>query len=85
MGAFNAIMNTVFDLVCLPFRGMSPVVGLVVISLIAGVLLLLMFKYTSPQDAIANTKRRLWGNLHEIRLFQDDLGVITGAILRLMK
>lgn len=85
LGSFNAIMNGVFDLVTLPFQAMHPVIGLTVISLVAGVVLLLLFKYTSPQDAIAKTKTRLWGNLHEIRLFKDELGVISRAIGRLIK
>ncbi len=85
MAAFNWLMNGLFDLICLPFRGMSPLVGLTVISLLSGVLLLILFKYTSPQQAIARVKDRLWGNLHEIRLFKDDFGVISRAIGRLMK
>ncbi|MBI4880220.1 MAG: hypothetical protein HY812_11270 [Planctomycetes bacterium] len=85
MAAFNRVMNGLFDLICLPFRGMPPLVGLTVISLLCGVLLLLLFKYTSPQQAIARVKNRLWGDLHEIRLFKDDFGVISRAIGRLMK
>jgi len=85
VSTFNAIMNGLFDLICFPFQKLNPVIGLVVISLAAGVLLLLLFKYTSPQETIKKTKDRLWGNLHEIRLFQDDLGVISRAIVRLFK
>ena len=39
---------------------------------------------TSPQDTIARVKDHLSSSLHEIRLFQDDFGVLTRAIGRLM-
>lgn len=85
MGAFNAIVGKLFDLLLFPFNGLHPAVGLTVLSLAAGVLLLILFKYTSPQNAIARTKARLWGALHEIRLYKDELPVITSAIGRLLK
>lgn len=81
----NKLMNGLFDLLCLPFRWAPPVVGLTVLSLLFGVILLLMFKYTSPQNLIKKTKERLYATLYEIRLFKDDLGVLSRAIGRLMR
>lgn len=82
---FNKAMTGLFDVVSLPFGWLPPWVGLSIISALLGVVLLLLFKYTSPQKKIAIVKDRLWGSLHEIRLFQDDLGVLTTAIVRLFK
>ncbi len=84
-GAFNSFMNVLFDAVTWPFQWFHPVVGLTVISAVAGVVLLLMFKYTSPQAAIKRVKSRLWTSIHEIRIYKDELGVLTRAIGRLFR
>lgn len=83
MSIFNAIMNGLFDVILFPFKGMAPVVGLCVFSALAGVLLLLLYKYTSPQKTIKEVKARIKAGLLAIRIFKDDLGVLTVAIGRL--
>ncbi len=83
MSIFNAIMNSLFDVILFPFKGMAPIVGLVVFSALAGILLLLLYKYTSPQGSIKNVKARIKAGLLAIRIFKDDLGVLSGAIGRL--
>lgn len=83
MSIFNAIMNSLFDVILFPFKGMAPVVGLSVFSVLAGVLLLLLYKYTSPQKRIKAVKARIKAGLLAIRIFKDDLGVLSGAIGRL--
>ena len=83
--ALNTIMNGLFDALCFPFQWAPPLLTLTVISLIFGIVLLLLFKYTSPQETIKKTKERLYGTLYEIRLFKDDIGVLTKAIGRLMR
>ncbi len=85
MSVFNSIMNGLFDVICFPLRGLPPLVGLIVISALSGVVLLLVFKYTSPQKTIGRVKNRIKANLYEIRLFKDDLGIISRAIGRLLK
>ncbi len=83
MSIFNAIMNSLFDVILFPFKGMAPVVGLTVFSILAGILLLLLYKYTSPQKRIKAVKARIKAGLLAIRIFKDDLGVLSGAIGRL--
>jgi hypothetical protein len=83
MSIFNAIMNGLFDALCFPFQGLPPLVGLAVISALSGVVLLVLYKYTSPQRAIKKVKDRIKAGLLEIRLFKDDLGIVSGAIGRL--
>ena len=85
VSVLNSVMNGVFGVVDMIFGWMPDWLGLSIISALLGVVLLLLFKWTSPQGTIAFVKERLWGSLHEIRLFQDDLGVLTRAILRLFK
>jgi len=83
MSIFNAIMNSLFNVILFPFKGMPPVVGLAVFSVVAGVLLLLLYKYTSPQKRIKTVKARIKAGLLAIRIFKDDLGVLSNAIGRL--
>ncbi len=85
LSTFNAIMNGLFNVVGFPFQKMSPLVGLVVISLLAGVFLLILFKYTSPQKAIKRVKDQIKARLYEVRLFKDDMGVVFKATMQLLK
>ena len=59
--------------------------GLVVVSLLTAIAMLLIFKKTSNQDAIAAVKRRIHANLFEIRLFNDDLRAIVRAQAEILR
>jgi uncharacterized membrane protein (DUF106 family) len=85
MELINAALRPLFDGLLYPFRGLSPMVGIVLISALTGVVLLLIFKRTSNQDAIDDVKRRIHACIFEIRLFNDDLRFMfraQGAALR---
>jgi uncharacterized membrane protein (DUF106 family) len=85
MSLINTPLRALFDVLLSPFQGMSPWVTLLPISLITAVVLLLIFKRTSNQDAIDEVKGRIAAGLFEIRLFNDDLRtmfVAQGQILR---
>lgn len=85
MSYVNAALRPIFDLLLYPFRSLPPLVGLVVVSLVAAIGMLLVFKATSNQKALADTKRQIHAGLFEIRLFSDDLRAILraqGEILR---
>ncbi len=78
-------LRAAFDAILMPFRGMPAAVGLAVVSAIAAVLILLVYKRTSDQKRIALVKRKIFAGLFEIRLFNDDAGAIfraQGDILR---
>jgi len=85
MSAVNAALRLVFDLLLAPFAAGPPIVSLVLVSLLVSVLMLVVFKRTSDQAALAAVKRRIHAGLFEIRLFNDDLRAILraqGEILR---
>jgi len=85
MSLINAALRVVFDALLYPFRELPPLVGLTLVSLATGVGMLLVFKATSDQPALAAVKRRIHACLFEIRLFNDDLRAILraqGEILR---
>jgi hypothetical protein len=58
---------------------MPPLVSLVVVSLLTAVAMLVIFKRTSNQTALAAVKRRIHAGLFEIRLFNDDIRAILRA------
>lgn len=79
MEPVNAVLRAVVSALLFPFRGLHPLVGLVVVSLVTGVVMLLVFKATSNQAGIAAVKRKIHACLFEIRLFNDDLRAILRA------
>ena len=79
MSLINRALGGLFDLLIFPFRGMPPIVGLTVISLIVSFGMLLGFRAVSDQEALAEVKRRIHAGVFEIRLFKDDLRTIFAA------
>ncbi|HUX08627.1 MAG TPA: hypothetical protein VMX35_15100 [Acidobacteriota bacterium] len=79
MSFFNAILNTIFD----GYFGLAGMLGgdaaLWIISALAGVVLLLIFKITSNQKAIKRTKERISASFLEVRLFKDDMSQMMSA------
>jgi len=80
----NSVITFAFDAIFKPFEGLSPWWGLVFISAVSGVGLLWVFKLTSNQKAIKEIKRRISGGFIEIRLFQDDPGIMFRALGRIL-
>lgn len=62
-----------------PFESLPPIVGLGLVSLAAAIGMLLVFRATSNQPAIADVKRRIHAGIFEIRLFNDDLRAMFRA------
>jgi len=70
-----------------PFRlfggaGWAP---LALVSVLAGVLLLWLFKLTTNQSALTARRRRLTGHLYELGLYQDHLGTLARVQWDLLK
>ncbi len=84
MTVINAILNRTFDLLLAPFAGTSPWPGMIVVSALAGILILLIFKYTSNQNTLKRKKNRALARILEFLLFKDDLIVTLGAFNRVM-
>ena len=84
MEIINSILETVFELLMMPFRTL-PMLGLVLISAVVAVGMLLVFKRTSNQEQLDAVKRRIHACLFEIRLFNDDIGAIMRAQLEILR
>jgi uncharacterized membrane protein (DUF106 family) len=73
MWIINSAIGKIFDVLFLPFRSMSPWVGMILISFLTGLLMLFVFKCTSNQQGIRKVKNRIKAHLLELRLFKDSL------------
>lgn len=84
MATINSILRGLFDSLMGPFQDLSPLVTLIPISVLTAIFALLVYKYTSKQERIAEVKDQMFAGIFEIRLFNDDLSLIlkaTGTIL----
>ena len=79
MSTIYAAMRVLFDALLSPFQNMSPLVGLTLVSVLFGVAMLVVLKYTSNQEKLDAVKRKIHAGLFEIRLFNDDLRSILRA------
>ena len=84
MATFNTVITRTFDLFFAPFTS-TPGLGIVVISLITGLVLVLAFRYTSNQRGIRAVKRDIVADLLEIFLYRDELRVVLRAQARLFR
>jgi len=85
MGLINTILGKLFDLLLLPFRSLNPWAGMTFISLLTGLLMLIIYRWTSNQSGIRRVKDIIKAHLLELRLFKDNMGVTMkaqGQILR---
>jgi len=79
MWYINSVLNSFFDLLITPFRGVHPLWYLFVFSLLTGIFMLLIFRYTSNQKKIKETKDKIKAYLIEVRIFNEDLGILLSA------
>jgi len=69
-----------FDVLLTPFAGMSPWVGLAIVSVVTGVIMLLIFGKTSNQKKIGETKDKLKAYIMEMWIFRNDTRVMLMSI-----
>lgn len=84
MWTISSVVNTIFSAIFAPFRALHPAIGLIVFSVITGVVMLLIFGKTSNQSAIRTAKSRLKAHIAEIWLFRDDLLQMLLATARVL-
>ncbi len=85
MWPVNTFLGKLFDLIFLPVRSLDPWVGMGLISLLTGLLMLFIYRWTSNQTGIREAKDRIKAHLLELRLYKDNMGVTMkaqGQILR---
>lgn len=85
MSYLNAGISGFFSLLISPFKSIDPLWSLTFISLLVGILMLLIFRYTSNQRAIQEVKNKISAYIFELRLFKDDLGTVLSAQKNIFK
>ena len=75
MWIFNSTFGKIFEILFLPFRSMSPWMGMIIISFLTALLMLFVYRFTSNQQGIRNVKNKIKAHLLEIRLFKDSLRI----------
>jgi hypothetical protein len=85
MRMVNAVIGAIVDAMLWPFQSWPPLAGLTVVSLLVAAALLVAFKLTSNQHAIASTRRRIQAGLYELRLFQDDPRLMPPIVFDLFR
>jgi hypothetical protein len=63
----------------------SPLAIVAVLSIVVGLLMVVLFGYTSNQKAIKIAKDQLKAHLLAVRLFQDQLHVVMGSYGRILR
>jgi len=84
MGVINNGLNAFFDLLCAPFARLNPWGAMAFLSLLTGLLMLLVFRFTSNQKGIRRAKDLIKAHLLEFRLFKDNFGVTMRAFGRIL-
>jgi uncharacterized membrane protein (DUF106 family) len=72
MWTLNLFISSLFDFLFAPFANMNNFWGMAFISILAGVVMIFVYKYTSNQEGIRRSKNRIKAFFLEIRLFGDD-------------
>jgi hypothetical protein len=80
MNALNHAVTSAFDALLAPLEALGRPLALILVSGIFGVLALLAFRQISWQKGIKAAKDKIKAHLIEIRIYQDDLGIVTRAI-----
>lgn len=85
MFAFNNALAKLFDAFYGPFQSLHPFWGLLAMSVVTGFILLFIWKYTTNQDRMRVVKDRIKMHFIELRLYQDDMGVVWKTQGRILK
>lgn len=70
-------MNALFDLLLLPFRTLDPLWGLMWISALAGLMMILVFKKTSNQQAISKLRKKMASRALGMLLFLESPATVV--------
>lgn len=84
----SAILNAIhdaLDVFFIPFEAIAPFWGMLAVSLVTGVLMLVVYKYTSNQDALARVKDRIKAHLLEAWIYREDVAVMLRAQVSVLR
>lgn len=84
MDFVNGLLSSGFSLMMSAIGWMGWLGALAFASAIFGILALIIFKQISFQGGIKGVKDKIKGAMIEIRIYQDDLGIVTKAVFKVL-
>jgi len=84
MNSINNFMNSVFDVVLTPLEWLGTSWALILASGVFGIVALIGFKYISYQQGIKASKDKIKGHMIAIRIYQDDLVVVSQSVVKVL-
>jgi hypothetical protein len=84
VASFNSFVTTCFSLALAPLAGLGAVWGLLAVSIVAGVILVVIYGYISNQSALKRVKKRITAGVYESVLFRHDLRTSLRAQLGML-
>ena len=84
MNSINNFMNSVFDVVLTPLEWLGTSWALIIASGVFGIVALVGFKYISYQQGIKASKDKIKGHMIAIRIYQDDLVVVSQSVVKVL-
>lgn len=83
MDLFNTVISAIFNLLFAPFKE-APVWGMVVVSIVTGIVMLYVYKITSDQARIKRAKNLVKAHFLAIRLYRDDLSLMLDTMKNIL-
>lgn len=79
MRQFNTAIGGFFNFLITPLKTIDPLWSLALFSLLIGILMLIIFRYTSDQQKIKDTKNKIRAYIFELSLFKDEIGIVLSS------
>ena len=84
MNGINGFVNGLFDVVLTPLEWLGTSWALILASGVFGIVALIGFKYISYQKGIKASKDKIKGHMIAIRIYQDDLIVVSKSVIKVL-
>jgi hypothetical protein len=85
MNQLNTLLRSLTWCVLTPFAGWPPLVPLIVVSAVLGVVMAVVFRFTSPQQRLRRVADLSRAEVLAIKLFKDEPRVMFAALGRLLR
>jgi hypothetical protein len=77
--SFNRAASGLFGIIVKPLGTINPLWSLTLFSLVIGIIALVIFRYTSEQQKIRESKNKIRANIYELSLFKDELSIVLSS------
>ncbi len=85
MNTLNAVLTSCVDSLFAALATWPPILALVLVSSIAGILMAVMYRFSSNQRALRRAADQSRAQVLAIKLFKDDLGTMFRSLGQLMR